>query len=86
VLIYDKKIEEEEIARQKRIHSMAELSYSRSSMPSRMQKDLDRKKQLPPKDLAEQYSFKPKIGELVTAEMFKTMQRKFEEKLLRKKS
>lgn len=44
VLIYDKKIEEEEIARQKRIHEMAEMSYSRSSMPSRMQKDLDRKK------------------------------------------
>lgn len=44
VLIYDKKIEEEEIARQKRIHEMAEISYGKSSMPSRMQKDLDRKK------------------------------------------
>lgn len=79
-------MEEEEIARQKRIHEMAEISYGKSSMPSRMQKDLDRKKQLPPKDLAEHYTFKPKIGELVTAEMFRTMQRRFEEKLLRKKS
>ncbi len=41
---------------------------------------------MPQKDLQEQYSFRPKIGENVTAEMFKTMQRKFEEKLLRKKS
>lgn len=51
VLIYDKKMEEEEIARQKRIHEMAEISYARSHMPSRMQKDRDRKAQIPPKDL-----------------------------------
>ncbi len=86
VLIYDKKMEEEEIARQKRIHEMAEISYAKSSMPSRMQKDIDRKAQLPPKDLSEHYTFKPKVGEIVTAEMFKVMQRKFEDKLLRKKS
>jgi hypothetical protein len=43
VLIYDKKIEEEEIARQKRVHEQAEISYAKSKMPSRMQKDLDRK-------------------------------------------
>lgn len=43
VLIYDQKIEEEEIARQKRVHEMAEISYAKSKMPSRMQKDMDRK-------------------------------------------
>ena len=36
---------------------MAEISYAKSKMPSRMQKDLDRKKQMPAKDLSEQYSF-----------------------------
>lgn len=57
-------------------------------MPSRMQKDYDRKAtEQPKKDpIAEQYSFKPKIGETVTGEMFKQMQRKFEEKLNRRKS
>jgi hypothetical protein len=42
-------------------------------MPSRMQKDLDLKKSEGPKKdaISEQYSFKPKIGETVTGEMFK---------------
>lgn len=42
-------------------------------MPSRMQKDLDRKQNQPSKKdpIAEMYSFKPKIGEVVTGEMFK---------------
>ncbi len=44
VLIYDQKVEEELIARQKRVNEMAEISYAKSKMPSRMQKDLDRKK------------------------------------------
>lgn len=52
-----------------------------------MQKDFDRKKSEPNKDpTADLYPFKPKIGEAVTAEMFRSMQRKFEEKLNRKKS
>lgn len=57
-------------------------------MPSRMQKDHDRKQTEPPKkdSIAELYSFKPKIGDSVTGEMFKQMQRKFEEKLNRRKS
>jgi hypothetical protein len=46
-------------------------------MPSRMQKDLERRSQLPPKPLGEEYSFKPKIGKAVTAEMFKEQQQKF---------
>lgn len=55
-------------------------------MPSRMQKDADRKKQIAPEDLQEQYSFKPKIGKKVTGEMFKQMQRNFEDQLQRRKS
>lgn len=43
VLIYDKKMADEEIKRQKRIHEMAEISHAKSHMPSRMQKDKDRK-------------------------------------------
>lgn len=42
-------------------------------MPSRMQKDKDRKQSEQPKKdpIAELYPFKPKIGEIVTGEMFK---------------
>lgn len=36
--------------------------------------------------MEDQYTFKPKIGEPVSAEQFKAMQRKFEEKIQRKKS
>jgi hypothetical protein len=59
VLIYDRKMREEEIARQKRIRETAELSYAKSHMPTRMQKDMDRKAQLPPKSKEENYPFKP---------------------------
>ncbi len=62
VLIYDRKMHEEEITRQKRIRETAELSYSKSHMPTRMQKEIDRKSQLPPKSQQENYPFKPKIG------------------------
>lgn len=43
VLIYKQKIEKEEQERKKRISEQAEISYARASMPSRMQKDHDRK-------------------------------------------
>ena len=87
VLIYDKKIQEEDQKRRKSVHEKAELLLAQSKMPSRMQKDMDRKKQLPPKDLAEQYTFKPKLGNTdINAEKFATMQRKFSEKLLARKS
>lgn len=81
-------IEKDKQERSKRVHEMAEISYAKSSMPSRMQKDLDRKANEPPaKDtLSEHYTFKPKIGETVTGQMFKQMQRNFEAKLSRKKS
>lgn len=39
-----------------------------------------------PKDKQVQYSFKPKIGEMKTAEMFRSMQKSFESQLQRKKS
>jgi len=41
-------------------------------MPSRMQKDKDRKAQIPVVDKHEKYSFKPIVGPLVTAEDFKS--------------
>lgn len=86
VLIYEQRREEEEQARQKRIHEAAEISHALSKMPSRMQKDQERKSQFPSKAQEEQYSFRPKIGEMKTHEMFKAMQRKFEASLLSKKS
>lgn len=80
-------MQKQEQERKKRVHEQAEISYSKARMPSRMQKDLDRKKSEPKQDpTAHLYTFKPKIGEVVTGEMFKAMQRKFEEKLNRKKS
>lgn len=48
---------EEDQKRRKRIHEMSEISYAKSHMPSRMQKDIDRKKQLPPKDEKDEYTF-----------------------------
>lgn len=36
---------------------MAEISHAKSHMPSRMQKDFDRKKQMPKVDKAEKYTF-----------------------------
>lgn len=87
VLIYSQSMQKQEQERKKRVHEQAEISYSKARMPSRMQKDLDRKKSEPKQDpTAHLYTFKPKIGEVVTGEMFKAMQRKFEEKLNRKKS
>ena len=63
--------------RKKRVKEQAEAKLAQAAMPSRMQKDLERRSQLPPKPLGEEYSFKPKIGKAVTAEMFKEQQQKF---------
>lgn len=73
MLIYDKKIQEEDQKRRKSVHEKAELLLAQSKMPSRMQKDMDRKKQLPAKSLTEEYTFHPKIGPQVKAEDFKRM-------------
>ena len=43
MLIYNQTLQQEEQARKKRIHEQAEISYAKASMPSRMQKDHDRK-------------------------------------------
>lgn len=51
VLIYDQQMREQEEERKKRIHENAQASIKRANMPPRMQKDADRKKQIPPKDL-----------------------------------
>lgn len=53
-------------------------------MPSRMQQDLERKSQMP-KPKAEEYSFKPKINEMKTAEDFQLQHQKFEAQLQSKK-
>ena len=55
-------------------------------MPSRMQKDHDSKMLIPPEDKSENFTFKTKTNEVITAKQFQEMQRKFEEKLHRKKS
>lgn len=67
VLIYDKKIKQEELLRGKRIRKNAEISFAKAKMPPTMQKHADRKKQEPPKKLEIEYSFKPDIGPPVTA-------------------
>lgn len=48
-------------------------------MPSRMQKDLERKSTQGSIPQAPEHTFKPKIGQPKTAEMFKAMQQKFED-------
>lgn len=58
-------------ARKARIKQEAEAKLALASAPSRMQKDLERRSELPPKPLGDQYTFKPKIGKQVTAQMFK---------------
>lgn len=86
VLIYDQQMKKEEQERQKRVHKNAEISYAKAKMPSRMQRDQDRKAQLPPPKLEEEYSFQPKINKPKTAEQYKKMQKKFEENMQKKKS
>lgn len=66
VLIFAKKIREDELRRDERIRKNAEISFAKAKMPPTMQKHADRKKQEPPKKLQEEYSFKPAIGPYVT--------------------
>jgi len=86
VLIYDQQMKKEEQERQKRIHKNAEISQQKAKMPSRMQRDQDRKSQIPPKKVEEEFSYRPKINEPKTAEQYKKMQKKFEENMQKKKS
>lgn len=73
-------------ARQQRIKQEAEAKLALAKAPERMQKDLERRSNLPPKPLGDDYTFKPKIGKAVTAEMFKELHDKFAEDLMNKKS
>ena len=67
VLIFDKKMKQDELARGQRIRKNAEMSYAKAKMPPTMQKYADRKKQEPPKKPEVEYTFKPDIGPTVTA-------------------
>merc|ERR1712166_1366836 len=69
VLIFAKKMKQEELKRGERIRKNAEISYAKAKMPPTMQKHADRKKQEPPKKLDIEYTFKPDIGPTVTGEM-----------------
>jgi hypothetical protein len=61
----------EEVARKKRIKELAESKLAQAAMPSRMKQDLERRAALPPKSTVdEDCTFKPKIGEMKTAEDF----------------
>jgi|LauGreDrversion4_2_1035121.scaffolds.fasta_scaffold383144_1 hypothetical protein len=73
-------------AREQRIKQEAEAKLALAKAPERMQKDLERRSNLPPKPLGDDYTFKPKIGKAVTAEMFKELHEKFAEDLMNKKS
>ena len=66
------------------MRKMAASSHSRSKMPTRMQLDLNLKQKTEIKQ--EEYSFRPKIGELITAQMFEEKQKRFHDKLQRQKS
>lgn len=63
VIIFERKMREEQVKREKRISKNAEISLAKARMPPTMQKWADRKKTEPPKNLQEQYSFKPDIGQ-----------------------
>ena len=85
VLIFDKKIRQEELKRGERIRKNAEISYAKAKMPPTMQKHADRKKQEPPKKLEIEDSFKPDIGPRVTAKQLQEMAERFQRELAKKK-
>ena len=86
VLIFAKKVKEDELKRGERIRKNAEIAYAKAKMPATMQKHADRKKQEPPKQLQEVYSFKPEIGPMVTGEQLKAKADRFHEDMDKKKS
>lgn len=70
VLIFAKKVREDELKRDERIRKNAETAYAKAKMPPTMQKHADRKKQEPPKKvLDDECTFKPKTGPYVTGKM-----------------
>ena len=66
VLIFTKKMKEDELKRGERVRKNAEIAFAKAKMPPTMQKYADRKKQEPPKKPEIEYSFKPDIGPTVT--------------------
>jgi len=85
VLIFAKKVHEDELKRGERIRKNAEMAFARAKMPPTMQKHADRKKQEPPKKLQEEYSFKPDIGPQVTGKMLRDKAERFQAELVKKK-
>lgn len=64
------------------------MNFSKAKLPERMQMHSEKQKQMPyVRPFADQqYTFQPKINELVTREQFKKAQDKFNAKLNKKKS
>lgn len=85
VLIFEKKLREDELKRSERIKRNAEISHAQAKMPPTMQKWADRKKQEPPKKQEEVYSFKPKIGPDVTGKQLQQRAQRFHHELQKKK-
>jgi hypothetical protein len=77
VLIFNKKIKQDEELRGQRIRKNAQISYAKAKMPPTMQKWADRKKQEPPKKPDVVYTFKPDIGPPVTAKELRDKAEKF---------
>lgn len=77
VLIFAKKMKQDELKRGERIRKNAEMAYAKAKMPPTMQKHADRKKQEPPKKLDIEYTFKPDIGPTVTGEMLQARAERF---------
>jgi hypothetical protein len=67
VQIYKENLEKENRDREQRVRRNAEISKSKSSMPPRMQRDMDRKAQEAKKPPKQEYSFAPKINASKTA-------------------
>jgi len=85
VLIFDKKIKQEELIREKRIKKAAEISFAKAAMPPTMQKWADAKKSQGPKKPEVEYTFMPDIGPNVTAKMLQDKAERFQRELAKKK-
>ena len=87
VLMYQEMETKGKEERKRRIQEEAEAKLALAKAPERMQKDLEKRStNVQQKPLGDDYTFKPKIGKLVTAEMFKEQQERFAEELKNKKS
>lgn len=85
VLIFSKKVKQDELKRGERIRKNAEIAFAKAKMPPTMQKYADRKKQEPPARPYEEYTFKPDIGPRVTGKMLQEKAERFQRELAKKK-